>query len=178
MTIRVVSARRWLAIAAIAAIALSVSAGSVSFEYGNDDVDPGRYSAFTREELRSNWHGAKRFPILVPARLPAGAEEMDGGLGFNLSNVVTDPVRHPSRRSWVSYYDSDVLGGSFRIFQRPTDDARQEPCGPNVGQPFVQRRVGDVVVTICSSDFSSGNREYWESVTFTGDLEEVGWLRG
>lgn len=169
MTIRVVSARRWLV---IAAIALSLSACSVS-------VDPGRFSAYTRDELRSNWDGAKRFPVLVPARLPAGAEEMDGGLGFSLSTVATDPVRHPSRRSFVSYYESDVLGGSFRIFQRPApQEARQEPCGPNVGQPFIQRPVGDVVVTICSSDFSSGNREYWESVTFTGDLEEVGWLKG
>ncbi len=171
MTIRVVSARRWLV---IAAIALSVSACSVS----NDDVDPGQHSAFTREQLRSNWDGAERFPVLVPARLPTGAEEMDGGLGFSLSNVVTDPVRHPSRRSWVSYYDSDVLGGSFRIFQRPAQEARQEPCGPVAGLPFVQRRVGDVVLAICSSDFSSGNREYWDSVTFTGDLEEVGWLKG
>ncbi len=170
MTIRVVSPRRWLV---IAAIALSVSACSVS-----DDVDPGRHSAFTREELRSTWDGAKRFPVLVPARLPVGAEEMDGGLGFFLDNVVTDPVRNPSRRSWVAYYNSDVLGGSFRIFQRPADEARQEPCGPVAGLPFVQRRVGDVVVTICSSAFSSGTRarEYWESVTFTGDLGEVGWL--
>lgn len=113
----------------------------------------------------------------MPARLPTGAEEIDGG-GFSLADVATDPVRHPSRRSWVSYYESDVLGGSFRIFQRPADEAGQEPCGPAVGQPFIQRRVGDVVLTICSADFSSGNREYWDSVTFTGDLEEVGWLEG
>ncbi len=144
----------------------------------SDYVDPGKHSAFTREQLRSNWRGAERFPLLVPARLPAGAEDPAAEVGFSLSNVVTDPVRHPSRRSWVSYYDSDVLGGSFRIFQRPADQARQEPCGPVAGLPFVQRRVGDVVLTICSSDFSSGSREYWDSVTFTGDLEEVGWLEG
>ena len=176
MTTRVASAGRWLV---IAAITLSVSACSVSFEYGNDDVDPGQHSLFTREQLRSNWgEGANRFPVLVPARLPAGAEEMDGGLGFSLADVATDPRYRPSRREWVSYYESDVLGGSFRVFQRPADEARRKPCGRNAGQPFIQRRVGGVVLTICSADFSNRSREYWRSVTFTEDFEKVGWLEG
>ncbi len=183
MKISIVSPRRWLA---AAVIALTVSTGSLFFvsqaDGGDEGKGPGSHSGFTREELRSNWAGAARFPLLVPARLPTGAEQHPE-VGFVLNNVVTDPVRHPSKREWVSYYQSDVLGGrgtSFRIFQRPRQAANRNPCGPITDQPIVQRRVGNATLTICSAALSRGTtaRQYWEGVPFTSELERVGWLSG
>lgn len=120
-------------VAAVAAINLVGVTLFYAVSHGVDaNKDPGKHSAFTREQLRTTWAGAKRFPLVVPARMPAGAES-DPEIGFSLDNVVTDPAHHLSRRVWVSYYESDVLGGrgtSFRIFQRDRQVPSQKPCGP------------------------------------------------
>ncbi len=182
MPIRYMSARLSL-VAAVAAINLVGVTPFYAVSHGVDaNKDPGKHSAFTREQLRTTWAGAKRFPLVVPARMPAGAES-DPEIGFSLDNVVTDPAHHLSRRVWVSYYESDVLGGrgtSFRIFQRDRQVPSRKPCGPVAKQQFVQRHVANAVVTICSSALSRGSsaREYWESVPFTSDYERVDWLEG
>ncbi len=182
MTIQTMSPRRrlWAAVSALGFCASLL--GFVGSQAHGEVEYLGKHSAFTREELRTNWPGAERFPLLVPARLPPGAETHPE-IGFSLDNVVTDPVRDASKRVWLSYYESDVLGDlgtSFRIFQRPVQVPSGKPCGPVGDVPFVQRRIGSAVVTICSSAVSSGSpaRKYWAGVTFTSDLESVEWLRG
>jgi hypothetical protein len=114
--------------------------------------------------------------------MPAGAEEAPE-VGFSLQNVVTDPIHKGSDRVWVSYYESDVLGGkasSFRVFQRPAEAPAPQPCGPTAARPFLERQVGDAVITICSSVLKrpSMARDYWTAVDFTSDLQQVDWLRG
>lgn len=180
MTILNVLFLRFLA-AATAAAMVSLGAIFLVSSDADDAEDPGEYSAFTRKELRTNWKGTASSPLLVPTRLPAGAATAPE-VGFSLENVVTDPERREPR-VWVSYYGSDVLGGqgtAFRIFQRPEAMRSRTPCGPSQNQQFLQRVVGNQLLTICSSALSTGSpaRQYWEEVEFTGDLERVGWLKG
>jgi hypothetical protein len=169
--------------AATVATILAVAAIILVSKAGEDTTDPGKHSAFTREELRTTWKGSQRSPLLLPQRLPDGAAEASE-VGFVLENVSTDPAANPSKRVWVSYYGSDVLGGtgtSFRVFQRPANLPGKHPCGPTEKQPFLQRRVADQVITICSSALagpSPAPRRYWKNVPFTGDLDRVAWLVG
>jgi hypothetical protein len=173
---------RFTGAAAVATI-LCVAALILVSKAGEDTTDPGKHSAFTREELRTSWKGSERSPLLLPQRLPDGAEEASEA-GFVLENVSTDPVATPSKRVWVSSYGSDVLGGigtSFRVFQRPADLAGRHPCGRTEKQPFLQRRIGDQVITICSPALSGPSpapRRYWKDVPFTSDLDRVAWLEG
>lgn len=174
----------------LAVVVIVLSAGAtllaVSKVHG-EPVGPGKHSAFTRDELRTNWRGAQHFPILVPDRLPDGAADAEE-VGFSLSNVVVDPAIDPSKRVWLSFYKSDELGGigsSFRIFQRPVEVPGQRPCGATAAggaedQPFVERRVGAAVLNICSDDLENNAvaREFWEKVDFTSELQRVAWLKG
>lgn len=181
MTIRNIRARTWalIATALILATALGLYA---NFSFNTTEAgDPGRFSAFTREELRTNWKRAARFPLMVPADLPLDAGSGDEP-GFVLENVVTDQGAPPARRVWVSYYETDVFGvpASFRVFQRPYSMTTDAPCGPATGQPFIERRIDEAVISICSSELSvdSPALKYWEKVTLTSELDDVGWLVG
>jgi hypothetical protein len=148
---------------------------------GHDEDDPGDFSAFTRHQLRTNWTKTELFPLLVPLRLPAGATSSDAP-GFALDNVVVDTATAPSRRVWVSYYESDALGQgvSVRIFQRPADTSTTRPCGPVKDQFHIERNISGAIVTICSNDLERNEkaRRYWKTTTFTDDLGRVRWLEG
>lgn len=146
-----------------------------------NDAKSGPYSAFTRHQLRTNWPRADKYPVLVPKRLPAGAATAPE-VGFYLSNVVTDSSIAPGKRSWVSYYDSDVLGGkgsSFRVFQRHAKGA-ERGCGPMGNVRSVVRKVGHSRITICSKDLATRSeaRHFWKTVALTHNYAKVSWLRG
>lgn len=147
---------------------------------GQGDHDPGRFSGFTRAELRTIGADATSFPLVVPQVLPDGAGSGDEP-GFVLSSVTFDRGVPAARQVWLSYYLVDVLGSpaaTFRVFQRRGGEASVRPCGA-VDQPFVQRRVGSTTITVCSAALSAGSkaRTYWSRVTLTSDLEEVTWLK-
>ncbi len=167
---------------AAAAATISLGGGTLlSAVSGDADVtkDPGEHSAYTPEQLRTNWPGTNRFPLLVPARMPAGAESHPES-AFDLDIVNSDPAT----RVWVSYYEFDALEAghtSFRIFQRPRQMPNRRPCGPMPMEhvEFVERHIADAVVTVCSTAIAPGSsaREYWQSVPFTNDYEAVDWLK-
>lgn len=182
MPIRLVTIRRWLIAASITSIVAAGSMFLVAQANGEDETrNLHQHSAFTREELRRNWTHAERFPLLVPARAPRGAGQAPE-VGFALDNVVVDPAQRPSRRVWVSYYLSDRFGegASFRVYQRPEDLEVDKPCGPEADLPFVQRHVGNALVTVCSSKLNRGSaaRTYWRDVALTSDLARVDWIAG
>ena len=138
------------------------------------------HSGQSVEELRG-WPGAARFPVLVPAELPEGAADHPE-VGFSLDTVATDADVEPRTRVWVSSYTSDVLGqdgrgASFEVVQRP--GSRTEPLvrGRCQDPDVVVRRVGAATIFVCAPGMTSEGREYWSSVAFTSDLDQLAWLR-
>lgn len=166
-------------IALLAAATYAVTA----LDAGGETEDPGPNSGFTQHELESMANNPDRSLLLIPSRLPPGASR-EPEIGFQLTNVVSDPGRG-GRQLRVSYYESDALGsgesgGSFRVFQRPTDQAVDDskpPCAPmgrNV--PVVTRTLGETTLDICGQDVQATvAQNYWTTVAFTSDYSQVGW---
>jgi len=142
----------------------------------SEPASENQYSAFTADYLLHHWPDAEAFPLVVPTSLPPGTSPGNSAT-FALSNVVVDPDNPPDRRVWVQYYDSDALGGAFRVFQRPDSVQTSPPCGPMGDVLHLERAVPGGTVTICSNELSAAEAErYWSTVGLTPDLNSVGWL--
>lgn len=169
--------RRDLRTASVALVVLL--AVVVAMYLRNREPEPAsenQYSAFTADQLLHDWPDADAFPLVVPVSLPQGTDSADSAT-FALSNVVVDPDDPSDRRVWVQYYDSDVIGGSFRVFQRPDSVLASSPCGPMGDVLHLERGVPGGAVTVCSNDLSTPDAEqYWSTVDLTSDLNSVAWL--
>ena len=142
-----------------------------------DSADESPYSVYSRHQLETNWRGSENFPIVLPERMPPGAREHDE-VGFSLWGISVDPDVSSSKRVWVYEYSSDVLGTSgFRVFQRPSTNPSDRPCGPMGDVPYLERPVPGGTLTVCSKDLRQPDaRRYWTDVPLTSQLEDVNWL--
>lgn len=160
------------------ALLLLASAGAAAC---GADEDPGPFSTFTGDQLAGSWKNADRFPLLVPATMPAGAEDSDEP-GFELADVVVEPTEPAVRRVWLTFYEAralDTTDTQVRVFQRPLDTPPSAvgPCGA-ASLPHLDRTLGEARLTICGLALASNPkaRAYWTSVRFTADYDQVGWI--
>lgn len=156
-------------------VVLGVVATAMHFS-SPDGVPESPHSAFSADQLLHDWPDADAFPVVVPERLPSGAAEGEGA-GFALGSVVVDRAEPAAERVWVQYYESDALGGSFRVFQRPSSKKDSRPCGPMPDVLHLVRSIPGGTFTVCSSELGSDAvAAYWSSVELTQDVTSVPWL--
>jgi len=100
---------------------------------------------------------------------------------FSLLGLVYDPEPDDSLRVSSSHYAGTTpeVGSDLVVFQRESLVGSGRECGAMEDYAFIEKRVGEMYLTVCSLDFAKDGpaRTFWQNVEWTSDLEQVEWLR-
>lgn len=184
------TARGRSATALAAALLVGTAAvGIVKADAARDIDDPGRYSAYTRGELRELTGKGSRNPVLLPRDLPPGAHGQDEPGFFLYSNPVTSDRPRHAGEVWLTSYDVGALPPAvgnvtgYLVYQEweRAPQAHRPRCsgGGSAPNQKLVRHIGDDDLTICLGPHPTLQaRQYWATVEFTSDLTTVTWLNG